>query len=86
MKTQQTELATRLISASSREQVINALNGLTYEEGILGVRKAIDQTEDDIEFCLEEGYQSLASSKGSLLTYLLQAEATLLEKHVQESY
>lgn len=86
MKTQQKTIARRLIEASSKEQVLSVLNGLTYEDGIEGVRKAIDQTEEDIEFFLEEGYHSLASSKASLLSILMNAEERLLQYHGQAIY
>lgn len=79
-------IAIRLIESSSREQVVQALNGLTYTDGIEAVRSAIDQTEKDVEFFLEEGYHSLATSKASLLSILMNAEEKLIEKHGQEAY
>lgn len=86
MKTQEKSISTRLIESATKQQVLDVLNGLTYEDGIEGVRKAIDQTEDDIEYFLEEGYQSLASSKASLLSILLHAEEALVARHGQGIY
>ncbi|MBA4293874.1 hypothetical protein C0431_13005 [bacterium] len=86
MKKQISPVTLRLIQASTREQVAQALNGLDYHEGIPALRAAMDITSDDIESFLEQGLDSLAMSKASLLSHLSKAEDVILEKHAQEAY